>query len=408
MSGWALHTMIATSALMALVLLIRRPVARLFGARAAYALWLAPGTRLFLPPLPLGAVDSQSVTEIAMVSGTAAIPFAAVPGYSLGQLLAFGWLSGAALFLLFQVAAHRRFVGDALRQGRWLAGPSATGTELIESAAVHGPLATGILRKRILLPVGLSDRLGERQCRLALAHEQLHHQRMDLHALALSVLVLSLHWFNPLAYVAHRAFRRDLEAACDAQLAQDLGQEDREDYARAIIRCAASPVPHAICTLTTIDDLKRRLKMLKWTHGRGARLTGTAVAAILAVGGLGITAQAQSKPEPVVEKSERVEIRKVLKDGKVVEQTASSELGAEMGRCDGEKFEAAANVPGEGGNKQQTKIVLCAKTGSSPAEVATMLEDSLKRIESDGEMRGDNKEQIAAQLRARIAELRAR
>ena len=51
--------------------------------------------------------------------------------------------------------------------------------------------------------------------RLALAHELAHHRRGDLFADLAALLVLALHWFNPIAHRAYRAFRVDQEQACD-------------------------------------------------------------------------------------------------------------------------------------------------------------------------------------------------
>ncbi len=52
MIAWTVQTLIASSILMAIVLMLRAPVSRAFGARAAYALWLLPMLRMILPPLP--------------------------------------------------------------------------------------------------------------------------------------------------------------------------------------------------------------------------------------------------------------------------------------------------------------------------------------------------------------------
>jgi beta-lactamase regulating signal transducer with metallopeptidase domain len=48
---WLLGTFLATSALVILVLLVREPVRRHFGARVAYGLWLIPAARLLMPTL---------------------------------------------------------------------------------------------------------------------------------------------------------------------------------------------------------------------------------------------------------------------------------------------------------------------------------------------------------------------
>ena len=49
MIGWLLDTLLVTGGLIALVLVLRRPVSRHFGQGMAYALWLLPMLRLLLP-----------------------------------------------------------------------------------------------------------------------------------------------------------------------------------------------------------------------------------------------------------------------------------------------------------------------------------------------------------------------
>ena len=49
MSVWLAETLIATTLLMALVMMVRQPVARWLGAGAAYMLWALPLARMVLP-----------------------------------------------------------------------------------------------------------------------------------------------------------------------------------------------------------------------------------------------------------------------------------------------------------------------------------------------------------------------
>ena len=48
MIDWLVGTLLATSGLILLVLLVREPVRRHFGARVAYGLWLIPAARLLI------------------------------------------------------------------------------------------------------------------------------------------------------------------------------------------------------------------------------------------------------------------------------------------------------------------------------------------------------------------------
>ena len=51
MTDWLPGTLLATTGLIVLVLLLREPVRRHFGARVAYGLWLIPAARLLMPTL---------------------------------------------------------------------------------------------------------------------------------------------------------------------------------------------------------------------------------------------------------------------------------------------------------------------------------------------------------------------
>ena len=65
--GWAVEAMIASTLLMALVLLARRRVREAFGPQIAYALWALPLLRLILPPLPRG-LSEQATPPLAAAS----------------------------------------------------------------------------------------------------------------------------------------------------------------------------------------------------------------------------------------------------------------------------------------------------------------------------------------------------
>ena len=60
------ETLVWTGALIALVLVLRRPVARAFGPGMSYALWLLPLLRFALPPIPLPAAFAPAAPVSAM------------------------------------------------------------------------------------------------------------------------------------------------------------------------------------------------------------------------------------------------------------------------------------------------------------------------------------------------------
>jgi len=297
MIGWLIETLAASTVLMAVVLLVRGRVAALFGARIAYLLWLLPALRMILPPLPesFGPAPLAQLPVMidlsAFAAGADAAPLAAAPVEAAGfpwmtALLAL-WLAGAIVHLGFHLLAYRRFVREALGERTDLPELDARGIEVCASKAVEGPFATGIFQPMIVLPHDYRTRYSAEELRLAMRHETVHHDRGDLSINLFALGMLSLHWFNPIAHRAWRAFRADQELACDAAVLEGASPDVRHSYGLALVKSACARTPVAACALTPRDQLKTRLRMMKAGERRGA---GSVLALLLVAGGLALTA----------------------------------------------------------------------------------------------------------------------
>lgn len=304
--GWAIEALVASGVLMIAVLLVRKPVRSAFGPDIAYALWALPALRLVLPPLPqswreiavapaIRASETITVYVIEPLAGNAATPAVQYP--LLGPIAVTLWVAGAVAFIGWHMLAHRRFCRRLLVQ-QVRAIEVEGGVQLIETDAASGPLAFGIWRKYVAFPRDFVERYDQDERDLALAHELGHHARGDLVANWAALTILALHWFNPVAWRAFKAFRADQEIANDARVLAGRDPIDRHAYACAIIKAAHGGAVSAACHLHTIDDLKGRLRMLSTTRISRARLvSGAAAIALLTVGGLGLTASGTQAAE---------------------------------------------------------------------------------------------------------------
>ncbi|MBV8686858.1 MAG: hypothetical protein JOZ90_10805 [Alphaproteobacteria bacterium] len=302
MTAWLLETFVAVSLLIGAVLLLRRPVARLFGAGWAYALWAIPAARLVLPPLPQLAETLPPVVIFipAAGGGTAPLPAEAGPGQWVPFLLA-TWAGGAVIFLILQWLAYRAFVRRLDGRSRRGRPPFYQGVATFVSDAVDGPLALGLLRRRIVVPADFSRRYSEGERRLAMAHERTHHRHGDLWWNVAAIVVLALNWFNPLAWIAFRAFRADQELACDAAVAARASDRERHDYALALVKSASRPGLVAACSMNAAGALKWRLRMMRSHRASRARNAGgLAALTLLAAGGLSVALATASPERPVV------------------------------------------------------------------------------------------------------------
>ena len=296
MTDWIFETLVATTVLMLIILAIRGPVAARFGPRAAYLLWLAPALRMVMPPLPaewtIAPVSQAQDAVIVMVSAQPNSAMAlTAPESALSWAVVLGmiWLGGAAVFFARQLILYRRFVRRALLQAQPI--ERSNRIAIAASPAITSPLALGIVGKMIIVPHDFSTRFSAIEQRLAMAHELTHHRRGDPGINLLALLMLALHWFNPIAHIAHRAFRLDQEAACDAIVLDGASPIERHAYGTALFKAATGNVPLAICAMATATTLKARLRHIIANPRSGAVLRlGTLIVGLVVISGVLLTA----------------------------------------------------------------------------------------------------------------------
>ncbi len=266
MTGWLLDTLLYTGILIALVLIVRRPAARLLGPEFAYSLWALPFLRLLLPPIVLPAsfapepaapavpaaevittfgpmAENVGTAEAATsVTHTVDVVAASEPLWTweaVAAPLLSVWLGVALAFLGWRVVTYRRMRHELLLSARPVG--EAGRVRLVETRAVAAPVAFGVFDKVVALPVLFMAQYDRQGRDLAIEHELAHHRGHDLLINFLAQAVLAMHWFNPLAWAAWRAMRRDQEAACDARVLAGRDREERVRYAALIAEAAAGP-----------------------------------------------------------------------------------------------------------------------------------------------------------------------
>jgi beta-lactamase regulating signal transducer with metallopeptidase domain len=408
--------MLWASMLMLIVLAMRLPVARWLGAGPAYALWLAPGLRLVMPPLPEAATEMLPGTAI-VVNVDAAPVAAATGGLGWLDMLLLLWAAGALAFLLWQWRAYRDFLTRLSLNSRSIG--AYAGLPLIESEAVDGPIALGLLDRRIVVPTDFGQRYGEGERALALDHETIHHRRGDIWWNHLALAMLALNWFNPIAWLSFRAFRADQELACDAAVTAARSPESRRDYAAALVKSVGPARTVTAAPLNQIDQLKRRLKMIKSHRKSMVRsLAGFAAVATLVGAGalLGSAGVAHPHPESgKQERSERIIIMNRHSDGAhhgAAGHAVPPEHSMVIRRGpDGEIVEPSCGE-GErtnledGADGRRTRIVLCSQGGTTPAQRVEHLQRARDRLAQNNELSTETRARITAQLDREIARLR--
>ena len=103
-----------------------------------------------------------------------------------------------------------------------------------QSDRFSAPLTYGVLHPVILMPISTKWEKTD-SLEYVLAHEYVHIRRFDSIRKLVLIVVLCVHWFNPLVWVMYILANRDIELSCDEAVVRFFGENTKAAYARALI-----------------------------------------------------------------------------------------------------------------------------------------------------------------------------
>ncbi len=159
-------------------------------------------------------------------------------GNTIMPVLAVVWIAGITFLVFHTVISYwqlRRKLGKAVIYKY----------NVFQSEYVESPFILGIFRPRIYVPYGMEPK----ELVHVLAHEKAHIHRGDHWWKPFGYLLLVIHWFNPLMWVAYTMFCRDIELACDEKVIRELNNEQRADYTQALLSLSVGHHSIAACPL---------------------------------------------------------------------------------------------------------------------------------------------------------------
>ncbi len=93
-----------------------------------------------------------------------------------------------------------------------------------------------------------------------IAHEQTHLARRDNLAKILGYVVLILHWFNPLVWLAFKLFVTDMEMSCDESVIRNSKEDIRKEYSRSLLELSIEKSTLGVPMAFAEGNPKERIK----------------------------------------------------------------------------------------------------------------------------------------------------
>lgn len=136
-----------------------------------------------------------------------------------------------------------------------------TKIKIYKDKNTSSPMVLGIIHPKIILPENF-DMSEEKMLTHIILHEVQHIKWRDSLINILFLIILSIHWFNPILLISYILFNRDMEGFCDERVLRQIGEEKRSEYANSLLSCAINKhkfTPIYTCSFRE-NSVKERIK----------------------------------------------------------------------------------------------------------------------------------------------------
>lgn len=275
---------VTTTYLSSLLILFRKNLLRLIGARWSYYLWFT----IFMPWLivwiPLNVFPDIDVADSTFPSLILPIDthnqIGPIQIFSLSNILSGIWIYGAVIVFCYFIISHLVFaVNIKMKAFALTINEQKTAkyafankdqiplSRIYLSTLITSTLICHIIKSHIYLPSNFFEVYSRDEQKYILQHECVHYQRCDLIANSLMLLLVSMNWFNPIIILSYRYFRVTQELSCDAILSYQFSSAEKISYGNTLLKSAieqSSHVPIIICRWNNKKLLEERCSMLKF------------------------------------------------------------------------------------------------------------------------------------------------
>ena len=261
------------------------------------------------------------------------------------------WVSGISIMLLYCVISTIK-----IRNKVSISVPFKENIYMTDEAI--SPFVMGICNPKIYLPVGL----GEKEREYIIMHEKFHIRRLDHIVKPVAFAALSIHWFNPLVWIAFILFSKDMEMSCDEAVIKRMGENIRADYSASLLALSTRrPILRGLPVDFGEGDTKDRIRNLA-----AFRKTKKGVVAVLVTGVVLLMICLISTREATVSEAQDIEA-----ENTVTEQEVSA---------------AADDAPVSAASRDTNIVLIYSQEGMEQAKPATLHQgDGYSFYKTDGD-----------------------
>ena len=198
---------------------------------------------------------------------------------SLKKVLTYVWYAGTAATALMFIVTNLLLYLKLRRRRRMIEADCTLRVYVVEN--IDSPFLFG--RSIYVDPGTAAD---SELLRYVLAHEMSHHRHKDQITSLLRFAAVSIHWYNPLVWIAAELSRRDADFFADDGAIRSLGTGERENYGKVLIGLSSVAKRATILNGATMMTGGRRAlfsRIIRIARNRKASFAAIFAVAVLSI-----------------------------------------------------------------------------------------------------------------------------
>lgn len=281
--------MSAAGGALALLLLCIKPITRkFFSPKWQYYIWLTvlivmvlpiqfsmPAKQADIPSVNTAVQSGQNVTmqantenvQTPVLNELSEKPAVKIPEIPINivHISGFIWLAAALLILGYKLTKYAVFL-RAIRKNAVPCTMENVPARLAvrKTDLLDAPLIVGLVKPVLYLPQG---EIGQEELAYILLHELTHYKRYDILYKWFTMLVASVHWFNPFVYIVSKQIDEECEVSCDYTVCKKLTEPQKNSYMAMILDFVGASIrqkrPLTTQMASSKKTLTRRFMMIK-------------------------------------------------------------------------------------------------------------------------------------------------
>ena len=293
---WLMDYTVDISILICLIFIIKS-ISKRLPAWWHYSLWIILLLRMIIPwefdsPLNIpnvvpvsideGLFESTLIEEEFITSKFTTEVSSNPEGWhvQVDDVLLFLWLACAIIFGMYILVKNIKFWNTIKKEPPFIEKKvlnllevcknrmkSHTPLKITITDKVKSPALFGYLRPRLLLPVGVLEKLNDAELSYIFMHELGHLKRHDIGVSWIITFLQIFQWFNPFVWLAFYQMRIDQESACDASVLSRIKHNQTIDYASTIVGFLENfyrnrKLPALVGILENQTQIKKRITLI--------------------------------------------------------------------------------------------------------------------------------------------------